>query len=198
MHGGAKDRSPEPIDALPSMILLQRLQQGDDRAREELIRRYWPRLQHWARGRLPRGARDLYDTNDLVQETMVAALGRLDDFTPEHNGSLLAYLRTVILNRVRRLAQQVGNRGEKVEVDSRVFDPAPSPLEQAIGREVLERYESALRRLRTEDREAIHLRLELGLPYSEIAAEMNKPTLIATRKAVSRAVARLAREMGHV
>jgi RNA polymerase sigma factor (sigma-70 family) len=83
------------------MILLTRLQQGDAEAREELVRRYWPRLHQWARGRLPAGARDLYDTTDLVQETMLAALRRLDDFEPDHDGALQAYLRAAILNRIR-------------------------------------------------------------------------------------------------
>jgi RNA polymerase sigma-70 factor (ECF subfamily) len=203
MRDGEKDRAGEPslsgsIDALPSMTLLTRMQQGDVAAREELVRRYWPRLQQWARGRLPAGARDLYDTTDLVQETMVAALRRLDEFEPEHDGALQAYLRTAILNRIRTLARRAQARGQKMEVDSGILDRSPSPLEQAIGREALELYENALRRLRPDDREAIHLKLELDLPYAEIAQELGKPTLIAARKAVSRAIARLAREMGHV
>jgi DNA-directed RNA polymerase specialized sigma24 family protein len=36
----------------------------------------------------------------------------------------------------------------------------------------------------------------LGLEYSELAALMNKPSLTATRVAVSRALLRLAAEMG--
>jgi RNA polymerase sigma-70 factor (ECF subfamily) len=202
MENGETDRMPEAplqgsIDALPSLILLDRLKHGDAKARDELVRRYWPRLQRWAHGRLPAGARDLHDTTDLVQETMVAALRRLDEFEPEHDGALQAYLRTAILNRIRKVAKRAGARGEKIEMDSGVLDRSPSPLEQAIGRETLERYERALRRLRPDDREAIHLKLELALPYSEIAREMGKPTLTAARKAVSRALARLAREMQH-
>ena len=76
--------------ALPSLELLERMQNGEDAARDELVRRYWPRLQRWARGRVPAGARDLYETDDLVQETMVTALGRLEDFEPEYDGALIA------------------------------------------------------------------------------------------------------------
>ena len=38
-----------------------------------------------------------------------------------------------------------------------------SPLEEAIGREAVERYEAALQRLKPEEREAIIARVELGL-----------------------------------
>jgi RNA polymerase sigma-70 factor (ECF subfamily) len=193
-----QDRTPEPpgpTDALPSLVLLTRMQQGDAAARDELVRRYWPRLQRWARGRLPDGARDLHDTADLVQETMLAALRRLDAFEAEHAGSLQAYLRTAILNRIRTLATRAGARGERIAIDSGILDRTPSPLEQAIGREALARYERALHRLHPDDRHAIQLKVELDLPYPEIARELGKPTLTATRMAVSRALARLAEEM---
>jgi RNA polymerase sigma-70 factor (ECF subfamily) len=186
---------PQPVDALPSMTLLARVQGGDAVARDELVRRYWPRLERWARGRLPAGARDLHDTADLVQETMVNALRRLDQFQPEHDGALQAYLRTAILNRIRTLAKRASTRAERIEMDSGVHDRTPSPLEQAIGRDALGRYERALVRLRPDDRHAIHLKVELDLPYPEIARELGKPTLTAARMAVSRALARLAREM---
>ena len=64
-----------------------------------------------------------------------------------------------------------------------------------IGREALERYEESLARLRPEDRDAVQLKVELGLPYPEIARELGKPTTTAARMAVSRALVRLALEM---
>jgi DNA-directed RNA polymerase specialized sigma24 family protein len=60
----------------------------------------------------------------------------------------------------------------------------------------MRRYEEALNRLREPDRELIVGRVELGLDYRELAALMNKPSLTATRVAVSRALLRLAVEMG--
>jgi RNA polymerase sigma-70 factor (ECF subfamily) len=171
------------------------MQEGDALARNELVRRYWPRLERWARGRLPARARDLYETGDLVQETMVAALGRLEDFEPQHDGALLAYLRTAVLNRIRSLAGRARRRGERIEVDSQIVDPGPSALESAIGREAIDRFERALEQLRPEDRDAIHMKIELDLPYEQIARALGKPTITAARMAVSRALARLAREM---
>jgi RNA polymerase sigma-70 factor (ECF subfamily) len=190
--------SSDEIDLLrsqPSLVLLERMQKGDAWARDVLIQRYWPRLERWAKGRLPIGARDLCDTVDLVQDTLVAALKRLPDFAPRHDGALQAYLRVALLNRIRSLAKQARQHGTRVELDSVLTDGSPSPLEEAIGHEAVACYEEALDRLRPDDREAIVLRVELDLPYEEIAAQLGKPTIVAARKAVSRALYRLAREM---
>jgi RNA polymerase sigma-70 factor, ECF subfamily len=70
-----------------------------------------------------------------------------------------------------------------------------SPLEQAIGREGVERYERALERLRPEEREAIIGRVELGYTYEELAEVLAKPTADAARKAAQRALMRLAEEL---
>ena len=182
-------------ESLPSVELLSRFKSGSDAARDELIRRYWPRLERWAHGRLPAAARDLHDTGDLVQETMLAALGRLEAFEPRHDGALFAYFRTAILNRIRTLAVRARTRGERVDLGSAIVDAGPSPLEEVVGREALERYDRALSRLRPDDREAIQLKVELGLPYPDIMRELQKPTITAARLAVSRALARLAIEM---
>jgi hypothetical protein len=42
----------DPARSQPSIILLERMQKGDTSAREELMERYWPRLERWAHGRL--------------------------------------------------------------------------------------------------------------------------------------------------
>jgi RNA polymerase sigma-70 factor (ECF subfamily) len=185
----------EPIASQSSLVLIERVRKGDANARDELLRRYWPRLERWAHGRLPKGARDLHDTTDLVQDTVVAALGRLPEFTADRDGALQAYFRVALLNRIRSLAERDRRRGEAVALQSLLADGGPSPLEQAIGTEALESYDRALERLSPEDREAIILRIELDLPYEEIVRALGKQTMVAARKAVSRALVRLAREM---
>jgi RNA polymerase sigma-70 factor (ECF subfamily) len=183
------------LAGLSSVALLARARGGDGAARETLMRRYWPRLARWAHGRLPSRARGLHDTADLVQDTLLAALHRLDDFEPQHDGAVAAYLRVAILNHIRRLATRARPQGVPIESGSGLVDAGPSPLEEVIGREALDRYERALARLRPDDREAVQLKVELGLPYSEIAGELGKPTITAARMAVSRALCRLALEM---
>ena len=70
-----------------------------------------------------------------------------------------------------------------------------SPLEAAIGRESIDRYEAAMERLRPADREAIVARLELQQSYEEVAIALGKRNADAARMAVKRALARLAEEM---
>jgi RNA polymerase sigma-70 factor (ECF subfamily) len=70
-----------------------------------------------------------------------------------------------------------------------------SPLEQAIGRENLQRYERALARLDLVEREAIIGRVEMGYTFQELADALGKPTPDAARKATERALIKLAEEM---
>src|SRR5262245_54379882 len=61
-----------------TLELLQRIRGGDSRALDILMERHAVPLRRWASGRLPRWARTLVDTDDLVQDVLVRTLGRLD------------------------------------------------------------------------------------------------------------------------
>ena len=178
-----------------SLDLLARAQSGDAAALDALITRYLPRLRRWASGRLPAWARDLADTQDLVQETVVQAFRHIERFEIRGEGALQAYLRQALLNRIRSEIRRVNRRPVAGELDAAIEDKGPSPLEAAIGIQALERYESALSRLRAADREAIIGRIELGLTYEELARTLGKPSPNAARMAVERALFRLANEM---
>jgi RNA polymerase sigma factor (sigma-70 family) len=175
--------------------LLQRARLGDADALNDLFARYLPSLRRWARGRLPRWTRDLRDTEDVVQETLLQTLKHIDAFEPRHEGALQAYLRQALVNRVRDEVRRVGRRGQTAEILDEHPEPRPSPLEEAIGHEALARYEAALARLRPEEREVIIARVELGQSYQQIAASHGKASADAARMAVSRALVRLAEEM---
>ena len=175
--------------------LLQRARLGDADAVNELFGRYLPSLRRWARGRLPQWTRDLRDTDDIVQETLVQTLKNIEAFQPRHEGALQAYLRQALVNRVRDEIRRVSRHGVTAEIVDDHADAAPSPLEQAIGHEALTRYEGALARLRPEEREVIIARVELGQSYQQIAAGHGKASADAARMAVSRALVRLAEEM---
>jgi RNA polymerase sigma-70 factor (ECF subfamily) len=178
-----------------SLELLERAKAGDRSALDALIARYLPRLRRWAHGRLPAWARDLADTQDLVQETVFSAFRQVERFEVRGEGALQAYLRQALVNRIRLEIRRASRRPQTAELDNRTEDAGPSPLEAAIGREAVERYERALARLRHQDREAIIGRLELGLSNEELAEALGKRTANAARMAVERAVLRLAKEM---
>jgi len=185
----------DSLAADSSIALLHRAKAGDADALEQLVARYLPRLRRWATGRLPVWARDLADTTDLVQETLVRTFSRIEHFEPRGEAALQAYLRQAVMNRIRDELRKAKRRPQIEPVDSGVEDPAASPLERLIGREAVERYEAALERLKPSDRDVVVARLELGLDNQELAAALGKPSPNAARMAVERAFLRLAAEM---
>jgi len=180
--------------ALTSVELLSRARAGDDEALNDLCARYLPRLQRWAHGRLPAWARGALDTHDIVQDTLAQVVQRLGSFEPRHDGAFQAYLRQALLNRVRDQIRWAQRRPTDALASDRP-DDGPSPIEEAIGSEVVERYEAALQRLNPADREAIIARIELGHAYTDVARALGKPTVAAAHVAVSRALVKLAKEM---
>lgn len=188
-------RARTGLDEATSVELVQRARAGDGPALERLIERYLPVLRRWATGRLPHAARDLVDTEDLIQDTLVKTLRNVGSFVPRHDGALSAYLREALSNRLKDEVRRVRNRPQRDPLRDDRAGGEPSPLEQALGAEALQRYESALGRLADEDRELVLARIEMGMTYEQVARAMNKPTPDAARMAVGRALVRLAREM---
>jgi RNA polymerase sigma-70 factor (ECF subfamily) len=64
-------------DPESTLDLLERARSGDRQAMDLLFARYVPLLRRWATGRLPRWARDLADTHDLVQETLLQTFRKI-------------------------------------------------------------------------------------------------------------------------
>ena len=183
------------MDGLSSVELVRRARDGDRRALDSLFERYLPLLRRWAAGRLPRWARGLVDSDDMIQDTLMKTFRNVESFNPRHDGALAAYLRQALDNRIRDELRNASRRPPIGEIrEDRAYGGA-SPLEAAIGSEAMEKYEAALGRLSREDRELVLARVELGLSYADLARAMNKPSADAARMAVSRALARLAAEM---
>jgi len=174
-------RPPSPEDPAPQIdrlaestcSLLTRAKGGDTTALGEICARFLPRLSRWAEGRLPLRARGMVDTSDLVQESLVNAIGCLGNIQ----------------------ARYPGRRPEVTALDGTELDPSASPLEEALGRELAEQYEVALSLLRDADRAILFLKIEMNLSHREIADALDKPSVDAARMAINRAMIRLAEEM---
>ena len=204
MADGAQDRdgkaAPSPegsLSAMSSFDLVLRANRGEGQALEALLARYLPRLQRWAHGRLPPAARGALQTQDLGQETLKDVIQHLPSFEPRHEGAFQGYVRTTLWNQIRDLGRQHIRRGPSVQLDPDLPAQDWSPLDLAVGRETLDRYEAALERLRPEDKALIVARIEMRLPYNEMAAMFDKPSVAAVHMAVSRALVKLAEEMAH-
>lgn len=188
--------STSPSSLETTAVLIGRARQGEQAARDQLARRYLPYMRVFARGRLPRGARSLEETDDLVQTAMVRGFSRLDSFEARRGGSFLVYLRIIMDNLIRDRYRSASRRPQALELPEDLTDGARSPLDELVAGEERERYEAALKLLKPRPREAIILRFELDCRYEDIAEELGIASANAARMVVERALVRLAQVMG--
>src|SRR4051794_36370142 len=93
---GPLDADVAPTDPNATVRLVARARAGDRDALDQLFARFGPELQRFARGRLPRWARDLADTPDLVQEVLLRTFTHLEGFESRGEGALRAYMRQAL------------------------------------------------------------------------------------------------------
>ena len=175
----------------PTIELVIRAREGDRLAVEALLQRSIPGLRRFAHGRLPAAARGSLDTGDLVQETVLHVLRRLDSFEPRHVGAMQAYLRQSVINRIRDEVRRIGRHPTPAELPEDLASDMPSPLEEAVRAEAYERYRAVLVTLSPRDRERVVARIEAQWNHGEIAQGFNMRTVDGARMAVTRALRRL-------
>jgi RNA polymerase sigma factor (sigma-70 family) len=183
------------LSILGSAELLQRARAGEQRALSALLARYVPRLYRWAHRRVPTWARRAHDTDDLVQDALLYTMRNLNAFVPQGDGALLGYLRRALVNRVRTQFRYAARHPPAQSLSDALVHAGASPLDLTIDHENARRYRAGLERLRVADRAAIVARIELGYSYEQLALMLHKPTSVAARLAVRRALLRLDDEM---
>ena len=184
----------EPLESTATLV--RRVQGGEERAREELVSRCLPALKKWAHGRLPFYGRDLAETDDLVQITFMRALRNVHSFQPERQGAFLAYLRKILINAARDEVRRGHRTPTKVSLDgSAAWLQIPGGDDPETSLETIEAYESALSHLPERVGQSIVLRIEFGMTFPEIAAELDYPSANAARMQVSRGLVKLAENM---
>lgn len=179
--------------------LIVKAKQGDRGAISALFRRHRSVLQRWAHGRLPRWARNVSDTADLVQDALLQTFRKIDRFDDRGHGSLQAYLREAVSNRIKDELRRISRRPTDPWPDEfELPSGAPSPLETAVEAENAARYKAALARLSEGERLLIVGRLELGYSHEQLALVAGKATSDAARVALKRALLKLASQMANV
>ncbi len=188
-------------DAATFADFLRRVCAGDESAATELVQRYEPALRLEVQFRMtdPK-LRRLLDPADLCQSVLKSFFIRVTtgQFELDSQEKLLALLRAMARNKIAHEArkQKAQRRDMRRDVslgERGVFatDPSPSPSRLAIGRELLDAFQS---RLSTEERRMADLR-SAGHDWAEIAADLGG-TPQARRKQMSRAVKRVSEELG--
>jgi RNA polymerase sigma factor (sigma-70 family) len=181
-----------PAKSESTATLLHLVRGGDGSAKERLCALYMPILQRWAAGQMPRQHRDLVDTSDLTQITLLRVLDQIDSFQPRHEGAFLAYLRSALINAIRDEIRRslVRGGGRSDDIDDMQWRPM---IAEATGLDTLVEYEQALTKLSVDERELVLLRFEFGLSFQEIADATERASPDAARMAVKRALAALAK-----
>jgi RNA polymerase sigma factor (sigma-70 family) len=177
--------------------LLSRVRLGDASALDQLLARYLPRLQHWASRRLSRWVRTTADTDDIVQEVLLRAAGRLHLVDLPTSDALAAYLREAVWNRIRDEYRSFGRRGPHEELSHALGDGRATPLDQAIAGQLEMRYRRALATLSARDQELVVGHVELDYSHEQLG-HMTGRSRNAARMALQRAISRLARQMGEI
>jgi RNA polymerase sigma factor (sigma-70 family) len=187
-----KAASPTMLLSDDSTIELVLKAQGGNRfALEALLQRCLPSLRRWAHSRLPPAARDTMNTEDLVQEVALKVLVRLDRFEPRHVGSMQAFLRKAVVNKIRDEVRRVSRRPIATDLSETIPSDKETPEEIFIRNQAYDRYRSALIRLTSKDRELVVARIEAQWAIHEIMDYFGFATIAAARMAVTRAERRL-------
>ena len=180
---------------------------GDESALDRLCRVYGLRVRWIIRLRMGAELRSKLESMDLVQDTLVHALGGLDDFTYRNEGDFVRWLSTIAENVIRgnlkRLHTNKRDVRRELPLDGcgptstggLVATPGPidatTPSVIMSKKEELAELERAIDQLKPEYREVIILTKIEGLSYKEISNRLGK-SHDAVRKLVSRAIVALA------
>jgi len=185
----------QPNELETTHQLVERIRVGDTSARDTLIRRYLQPLTRWAHGRPPGSARDLSETADLVQATLMRAFQSLPAFQVHGEGAFYGYLRHIMSNILKDEIRRASRRPMHDALSPEVAEFDAQPFENLVSFQTLHAYETALQALEPDQREAVIMRIEMGLSHEEIAVLIDASSANAARMKISRALVRLAELM---
>jgi len=136
---------------------------------------YLALLRRWAQERLPAGTKAATEAAEWIRDALLHIADAEPGAAREGEGSLLVRLRTRLL------------AGRSAALQARALDRTrpSSRVEQLVGREQLHAWEGALARLPRPQRELVILRIEFGLDFDAIAAEIGATPASARAQTVN-------------
>jgi len=189
-------------DSAETNELLERIRGGDQPALEALLARHQQRLHAFIDCHLDPRLRARLDPSDIVQETQLEVVRRMDDFLkrqpmPFHLWvAKTAYERLLHARRDHRrhrrsvAREEVWPERSSLLLAQSLLAGGPSPSRVLQAKELAERVRRAVAELAEADREILLLRDADELPYEEIACLLEiEPA--AARKRYGRALIRL-------
>jgi len=179
--------------------LIRRVRAGDQQAATDLVRRYEPEIRREVRFALRDPIlRRTFDSMDICQSVLCsffprAALGEYDIDSPQDLTRLLVRMaRNKVVDAVRRHRAQMRDHRRATTIEGvDVATLTPGPGQVAESRELLAAIQG---RLSEEERRLAELRAQ-GREWADISREVGG-TSEGRRKQLTRAIARVSRELG--
>jgi RNA polymerase sigma-70 factor (ECF subfamily) len=174
-------------DASEPDPLLEQARQGDTAAREQLLARHRESVRRMIGLRLDPAIAARVDASDVVQEVLLEANRRLDDYLRDPAMPFHLWLRHIAKDHIidahrrHRLAQRRGVDREQpivpaafadhssLQMAAQFVDQELTPASAAIRQEMERRLHSAIAALDADDREVILMRHFEQLPNQEVA-----------------------------
>jgi RNA polymerase sigma-70 factor (ECF subfamily) len=194
-----------PHDSSVTARLLERARHGDRQAFDELLHEHRKGLRHFVELRLDGRLRSRVDASDVVQETLLVAFRRLDDYLERRPMAFRVWLRRTAYERLADLRgkhlgasrRSVGREAPLPDHSSAVLArqfvaSGLSPSEQCSLREREQAVAGAIAQLPEGDRQILLMRTYERLGYEDIGHILAiEPA--AARKRYGRALVRLQR-----
>lgn len=164
---------------------------GEPRARDELLRRIYPRVWRYCRARLGRQERSFATADDVAQEVCLAVFKALPGYRDEGR-PFLAFVYGIASHKVVdvRRSQARSKSETMAEVPDSVEDVGDGPEQRALNRALGEQMARLLEILPPMQREILLLRVVVGMSAEETAQSVGS-TPGAVRVAQHRALTRL-------
>lgn len=197
------------LDLHTTLRLVRGAQAGDRRSLDDLFLRYLPKVRRIVALRLGYALKDFAAYEDIVQESLLRAFEKLDQFHEKDEGTFYHWISTCVASALNLHFRKAGAQkrgGGKVKalgemgddgLTASIFASAePGPRTRASTRELEAKLEEAILGLKEHHREIIVLRHICGMGSEEIARTLGFSNPATARKALERAMAELKVQWG--
>jgi RNA polymerase sigma-70 factor (ECF subfamily) len=184
--------------------LLDLLDRGDKLALEHLLACHRDFVKRVVELRMDDAIRARVDPSDVVQETQMMVMNRIDDYLQQRSTSFRVWLRQETIEKLIEVRRQHVAQKRNVKRDLRLSDVSSRSIaQQLLGaspsrllqrKELAAQVRDAIESLSEIDREVIMLRHIEGLTNVEVAEVLNIDTA-AVRQRCGRAIRRLIRQL---
>jgi RNA polymerase sigma-70 factor (ECF subfamily) len=185
----APTRFDSPVDHGHTAALLMRVQQGDERALDDLLRRYRDRVLRIARIRTgPELARRV-EPDDIVQATFERAWKSFHTFDSREPSRLIDWLAVLAENSIRDQARRWNAEMRDPAKEERpqhsddgswtalpIAAGGATPSQHAVARETAAIYDRCLSELPVHQREVVLLRQFADMTWAETAERIGSPS----------------------